>query len=637
METHGAATVGQAVELFDQGKYWEAFEAFAEVYHQCQDSSEKQKVFQILEEAYYLPNKEELKHTYDSNVALLKKYPYFWNKSFHRFEELGFQLFPVSDEHYYCYSREEHKFQGVYDAKTRRQMRYFFENLDQPLRVTDEDNLYNLTFLNDNVRRSEDFADDNHIYLLYTSFEPLERLMLTCDLEAVLRQEKFVFLIGEKNWKRYPLNFKKKYGVNYRRLNTAPLRIEEINRIYFNQYYSYSGTDFFEGVLNGTDYALVLNGWFFYESPREIVDTVLDYTRNPDRSVNVQTFLDLTRKYVKDVKFSGWQYMVQVLPDILKDREEAKVHELWKAVFIAAMMASERFEGKHYFSRISPVIFFDPHGGPCSDFYELLKYFKYPAVEATIREPITRLMRFASVFGFETVFDTGVQATDITFIAASTYRHSEDIPKWLADSGFYVAKLEDLKLKPEQTLRSVCRVMNIPYTEKLLDGRVGMWGVLFTNEKGERLIGFDQRSVKRDISDMVSGDDMERLNIYYQTIHKYFRYPCSEESRKLSEEEAKKLFSRPFHFEMVYAARRKAYMDRMASAPPEEREVLRNLLNTRYRMTPEEARGKIWASMTETYMKGFYKGLALPEVMFPEEDGAPQPLSQAQRLQRGGI
>ena len=33
-----------------------------------------------------------------------------------------------------------------------RQMRYFFERLDEPIRATDEDNCYNLTFLHDNVR-----------------------------------------------------------------------------------------------------------------------------------------------------------------------------------------------------------------------------------------------------------------------------------------------------------------------------------------------------------------------------------------------------------------------------------------------------------------------------------------------------
>lgn len=269
-------------------------------------------------------------------------------------------------------------------------MRYFFENLDRPLQVIDEDNLYNLAFLNDNVRRSEDFAGDNHIYLCYTSLEPLERLMLTCDLAPVLQQEKFVFLIEKKNWKRYPINFKKRYGFDYRKLSQSQLKIEEINRIYLNQFYAYSGTDFFEGVLNGSDHILVMNGWFFYGSSKEVLDTVLDHIRHPDRILDVPMFLDTVQKHIMDVKLNGWNIMAQLLPGILGNRTTAAVHEIWKAIMIAAMMVSEKVEGKQYKSRVSPVIFLDPHGGPCSDYYELLRYFKYPAIEAMMRKGMYR-------------------------------------------------------------------------------------------------------------------------------------------------------------------------------------------------------------------------------------------------------
>lgn len=203
MEASGTQLISQAVALFDQEKYQEAFKVFVEAYHQSPDVLERQGIFQMLEEAYYRPNEGELRQNYESNVALLKKYPYFWDKVFRKFENLSFQLFPVSDGVYYCYDRENDRFSGTYDAETRDQMRYFFEDLNQPIRVIDEDNFYNLTFLNDNVRASEDFAGDNHIYLLYSSMAPLERLMLTCKLGAVLEKQKFVFLIGE-NRDLYP-------------------------------------------------------------------------------------------------------------------------------------------------------------------------------------------------------------------------------------------------------------------------------------------------------------------------------------------------------------------------------------------------------------------------------------------------
>jgi len=72
MGTDAAAALSQAVALFDQQKYQEAFEKFAEVYGQCEDLTERQNIFQMLVEAYYLPNMDEQRKTYESNVALLK-------------------------------------------------------------------------------------------------------------------------------------------------------------------------------------------------------------------------------------------------------------------------------------------------------------------------------------------------------------------------------------------------------------------------------------------------------------------------------------------------------------------------------------------------------------------------------------
>jgi len=113
------------------------------------------------------------------------------------------------------------------------------------------------------------------------------------------------------------------------------------------------------------------------------------------------------------------------------------------------------------------------------------------------------------------------------------------------------------------------------------------------------------------------------------------RSPCSEEDHPISLEEAERLFSRPFYFENIYAAWREAYMERLTSVPLEERAIWRNYINSRYVVTPEEGRAKIYSTMMETYMKGLHEGLALPELMLPEEDGAPRPLSQARRLRKG--
>lgn len=618
--------MGHAAALFQNQKYREAFSAFADIYNRSQKPEERQDVFDILVEAYYAPNEEELHQNYNKNKKLLEQYPFLWGPGFRNFSEVPLQLFPVSDDLYYCYHRQKDCFFGEYDAKTRHQMRYFFDKLDQPFKVENEDNFYNLGFLNDNVRKSEYVARDNHIYLSYTTLDPLERLMLTCDLEQLLKDKKFVFLIGEKNEKRYPINFKKKFGIDYRKLKPEPYHIEEINRIYLNEFYSYSGTDFFEGVLNGSNNVLVLNGWFFYESERKIVDQYLEYIQHPDRIIDVSQFLKLVQAYKEKIKLAGFPAMAEILPAILAGRTTAMVHELWKAVAIAAMYVSQKVEGKQYHSRIVPIIFYDPHGASCSNYYELMKYFKYPGIEATMREPIVRLMRSISAFGI------GQTTEQLKSTLYSTYSHSKAIPRWLTDKGFYVAKLEDLKLKPEQTLRSVCRTLNIPYTENLLRGEIGMWGVLFTNEKGEQLRGFDQRSVKRDISDMVTENDMMRLNLFYWPIHHYFRYPCEAEQKKLNKNEAEAVFGSTFLFERQYAQQRQIHQQALETVPATQREQVQKYIDSRYTLEPGEIRAMLKTAMTEAYLQGFDPDLALPEVMFPIDNQEPPEKTQEQRL-----
>jgi len=52
-EADVTAVVDQAVELFDRQKYQEAFEMFVKACRQCQDLTEQQKIFQMLEDLLF--------------------------------------------------------------------------------------------------------------------------------------------------------------------------------------------------------------------------------------------------------------------------------------------------------------------------------------------------------------------------------------------------------------------------------------------------------------------------------------------------------------------------------------------------------------------------------------------------------
>lgn len=249
MEQNQNDKMQQAVELFDKQQYRGAFEVFTEAYKQSTNIEEKRKILEILEEAYYFPNEQDIRLCYEENIKCLNNYPYVWEKAFPKFDDLDICLFPVDDDSYCIYDRCKMDFAKEYIPNAKDKMRYFFENLDKPLQVEDEDNFYNLTFLNDNVRLSDDFAGDNHIYLLYSSIEPLIRLLLTCNLAPLLKQEKFIFLIEGKNWRRYPIDFKKRFGIDYSKMKPNPVRIEEIKRVCFWFRKSHGGSVLSFGAL----------------------------------------------------------------------------------------------------------------------------------------------------------------------------------------------------------------------------------------------------------------------------------------------------------------------------------------------------------------------------------------------------
>lgn len=91
-----------AIELFENGKYKEAFYIFAGLYNQIEDSEERNWIHSILMDAYYLPNKDEQKNLYQKNVKLLESYPYFYGN------------LKGENQYLFCLTSEEEV--GIYDA-----------------------------------------------------------------------------------------------------------------------------------------------------------------------------------------------------------------------------------------------------------------------------------------------------------------------------------------------------------------------------------------------------------------------------------------------------------------------------------------------------------------------------------------
>ena len=528
-------TIQEAIALFDAGNYKKAFVSFANIYNESQDSQERRDIMAMLQEAYYQPNESELQRYYQKNIETLATYPYFWGTSFPDFSSLSFLLFPISDDSYYLYDKKADCFVGEYDGTTCHRMRYFFENLDQALRVEDEDNLYNLTFLFDNVRRSEDVAMDNHIYLLYHSWEPLQRVMQVGDLAPILEHKKFVFLMGSENFDRYPLNFKTEFGIDYDGMEPVPVRIEEVKRICYWYKHAYSGTALSCGILNASSYTVMFCAYDFhtYSTAKgsHILRYLTQYLSCPTQKVSLSKLIDFVNGANSDIRIPDLLPYLYWLQNREAHQKQITIFELFKGYFVYKYRESTN-------SRITPVLVFDPHIWECNIYNEILQQFPYCTTLTCIRNPI---MVFGRSYQYGLI---GWNKFQTQYILGSDYCHAQFLSEQLKQE-YWGYKFEDLKTKPEATVRGICQLLNIPFETKMLEVEVPM-----TDKSGNTVRGFDQSPLHRDISQVLSDFDQIRLKIFYDPILKYYGYEQFPSAfHPMSDELIRSLFSVPFYLE----------------------------------------------------------------------------------------
>jgi glycosyltransferase involved in cell wall biosynthesis len=96
---------------FRQQYYEAALQSFI-VAHRFGDSDMKKKIFTAIHEAYYLPNCETLKITYEKNAAALRqRYP---ESPQYAFENLPLQFIPASDHKFHQFNRQKQEFGEIF-------------------------------------------------------------------------------------------------------------------------------------------------------------------------------------------------------------------------------------------------------------------------------------------------------------------------------------------------------------------------------------------------------------------------------------------------------------------------------------------------------------------------------------------
>ena len=491
----------------------------------------QEQILPLMIGAFYEPNIEDLRSRYERNCKLLKKYSYLFRKDFLPFDELPVWFFPYDDDGYVPFYPDRRRFGEYINFKNPVVSRNFFHDLENPILADDVYSQYELEYLIDNVRRSEDVGRENHVYLHYTDW-PVFCAHLQClEMGRVVKDKKAVFLIGEEI-RRYPIDFMKEYGIDYSRNPVKPVGIREINRLIWHTQLSYhNGGDFFNEIFDAHPNLLVLPSVMM----SNITKSVKEYEDALNSAKNLRQALDM---------FQNWPQPKRV--EELYRMKGRTSKDMMVAVYLQNKMATTGLDPN---ARIVPAVFLQPHfshmpAGLGVDTEKDRAVLDMPTYEEIKNSPMFLSFKYIKTFTPMRRF-TVSHGASVRFMYKIAMAANEDpnsrkkkvvndaLTERVLNRSFMadpedrlfkdsvVVRLEDGKLNPKATFTALAAFLDLPYTESMT--RCTESGA--PRDYGGRIKdGFDPAPVYKTYDEYVN--DAERYFIEYclRDAYEYYGY-----------------------------------------------------------------------------------------------------------------
>ena len=480
------------------GNYLVAYDTLRDLYARGEFAED---CLSVMTQAFYAPNEKLLKSRYEKNCKLLQKYPYLFRKDFPSFEELPLRFYPYDDNRYLPFDGQ---FGALIEPKETVISRNFFRDLSKPILASDVFSMYELEYLNDNVRKSEWVGYENHIYLHYTDWTIFCSYLQILNLREILKDEKIVYLI-ENEVEQYPINFKERFGVDYSTYSLKPVAIQEYNRlIWHTQLSTHNGGDFFNEILDSHPNLVVIHSLFLTE---------------------IEDFLGEMRKH-------------------LSKEELARFTEkdLLVAAFLHLQHATNASHTTDSSARIVPAIFFQPHFPnlyydiawesdrnraimECIQHQDIVnfpafKHFKYIKTFTPMRRPTTSVGATAR-FMSNTNINKGNMVTDFITERLLNQSHMVDRDERLFKDSIIV-RFEDGKLNPKATFTALAAFLDLPYTESMT--YCSLEGVRNAASFEGNDIGFDTAAVYRTYDEYLGEPEKYFIEFFLRDTYKYYGY-----------------------------------------------------------------------------------------------------------------
>lgn len=507
--------------FFEKGDYRVAYSTFISLYNRGLYQPE---LMELMTQAFYLPNLTQQKKRYEENCALFDRYPFIFRDKFLNFEKLPVQFFPFDDNGYIPFYKEENRFGDYVNFNNPVIDRYFFKDLEKPVLAKNLYSQYQLEYLNDTVRESMWVGRENHIYLHYTSWAEFCAHLQCIKWKDLLRDKKFVFLIG-KEISKYPIDFKDEFGLDYSQYPVKPLAIGEIKRLIWHaQLSSHNGGDFFNEIFHGHPNLLMYESVMF-DSVEKMISDAKEELLHSDK---IKTYVHAQLAQIK--------------------------HPTDKDFLVAAFLNS-RVSSTHLdrASRIVPALFFQPHFSSMdysmkinektnntllfSTQYNkfrnapLFKEFKYIKTFTPMRRITTS---YAATCRFMENEEMQRSIREQKGKADAIPMPSDPISDLLLNRSYIVdthdrlfrdsilVRFEDGKLNPKATFTALSEFLDIPYTESMTycssaDG-------INPESMAGNVRGFDPATVYRTYDEFANDDERAFLEYFFRDAYEYYGY-----------------------------------------------------------------------------------------------------------------
>ncbi len=550
---HDRSGLDPAVELeaalyilqFGSGdSYKISYTVFCDLYNQ---GFYKEDILQVMNGAFYAPNLKLMQTRYRKNCALLEKYPYIFRKDFLKFEDLPICFYPYDDNSYTPYYIKEERFGDYINFKETEIKHYFFKDLEKPILARDIYSQYELEYLRDNVRRSEDVARENHVYLHYSDFSEFCAYLACLNIKSLLEEKKIIFLFEEEA-EQYPIDFKERFHIDYSQMSVRPLAIREVKKIVWHtQLSSHNGGDLFNEVFDA--------------HPNLIMMPSVMMT-------NIQE----TVKQVRDV-FDQCESLSEAMQSFTEWDDPRLIEELYhkknrtdKDILVAMYLYQKQYsQFLDPNSRIVPALFFQPHFS--NIIYSLKADAKnramlYSEVYETVRNsPLFLGFKYIKTFTpmrrFTTSHGGTVRYMDAKAAEANNSRGEDDRPTVISDAiservlnrsfmidrqdriyrDSVIVRFEDGKLNPKATFTALAAFLDLPYTESMT----------YCSDAGEmdphpETKGFDPAPVYKTYDDFVNDNERIFIEYFLRDAYEYYGYDFQYyDGKPMSEEQVKQL------------------------------------------------------------------------------------------------